>query len=113
MTTDSITLPQAAALLRASWFTARRLARSGALGPAKHFAGRWVLDRAAVEAYASQRRAKSATVPLGPSGTVLETAHVPLELDGTVRRTVGVSQQSNGSADAANPSGQDDAQPST
>lgn len=47
-----ITLPQAAALLGLPWYTARRLALRGALGPVRQITDRWLLDEAEVLAYA-------------------------------------------------------------
>jgi hypothetical protein len=46
-----LSLPAAAQLLGVPHYVARRLAIQGALGPTRHFAGRWMLEREHVLAY--------------------------------------------------------------
>lgn len=61
MDSHSITLPEAAVRIGRPWYTAHRLALSGALGPLEQVAGRWILTIAGVDAYLERRKPAAET----------------------------------------------------
>lgn len=61
MLDDLVPLPQAASELGLQWYTTRRLALRGALGPLQRIAGRLLLTRAGIDVFKSTQRANPPT----------------------------------------------------